>query len=116
MPLAMPRINWIEVQGFRAFGKKPQRVDFSSTISVLWGPNSHGKTSFAEAVEFLFTGTIVRKELLASGQDEFADSLRNTHLPQSQAVFVAAEVLDSSGSSQIGRASCRERVKISGVA
>jgi hypothetical protein len=95
----MPRINWIEVQGFRAFGKKPQRVDFSSTISVLWGPNSHGKTSFAEAVEFLFTGTIVRKELLASGQDEFADSLRNTHLPQSQAVFVAAEVLDSSGSS-----------------
>lgn len=99
MPLAMPRINWIEVQGFRAFGKKPQRVNFSSTISVLWGPNSHGKTSFAEAVEFLFTGTIVRKELLASGQDEFADSLRNTHLPHSQAVFVAAEVLDSSGSS-----------------
>lgn len=98
MPSSMPRINWIEIQGFRAFGRKPQRVEFSSAICVLWGPNSQGKTSFAEAVEFLFTGTIVRKELLASAQDEFADSLRNTHLPSNQVVYVAAEVLDNNGS------------------
>jgi hypothetical protein len=93
----MPRINWLEIQGFRAFGKELQRVDFSSQLSVLWGPNSQGKTSFAEAIEFLFSGSIVRKELLASAQDEFADSLRNTHLPSSKAVYIAAEVVDSSG-------------------
>jgi hypothetical protein len=97
MALNMPRINWIEIQGFRAFGKNLQRVDFSPRISVLWGPNSQGKTSFAEAVEFLFTGAIVRKDLLASGQDEFADSLRNTYLPSGQSVFIAAEIVDSAG-------------------
>jgi AAA domain len=97
MPSSMPRINWLEIQGFRAFGKELQRVDFSSQISVLWGPNSQGKTSFAEAIEFLFSGSIVRKELLASAQDEFADSLRNTHLPSTKTVYIAAEVLDSDG-------------------
>ena len=46
MLLSMPRIkNWIEIQGFRAFGKKLPHVEFTSTISVLWGPNSRGKTS-----------------------------------------------------------------------
>jgi chromosome segregation ATPase len=93
----MPRINWLEIQGFRAFGKELQRVDFSSQISVLWGPNSQGKTSFAEAIEFLFSGSIVRKEMLASAQDEFADSLRNTHLPSTKTVYIAAEILDGSG-------------------
>jgi recombinational DNA repair ATPase RecF len=95
MPSSMPRINWLEIQGFRAFGKELQRVDFSSQISVLWGPNSQGKTSFAEAIEFLFSGSIVRKELLASAQDEFADSLRNTHLPSAKSVYIAAEVFAS---------------------
>ena len=97
MPSSMPRINWIEIQGFRAFGRVAQRIDFSSQISVLWGPNSQGKTSFAEAIEFLFTGSIVRKEMLASAHDEFADSLRNTHLPAKEVVYVEAEIIDGPG-------------------
>jgi hypothetical protein len=65
---------------------------FESPLAVVWGPNSQGKTSLAEAFEFLLTGTIVRRQLLASTQDEFADSLRNVHLLSGDEVFVRAEV------------------------
>src|SRR6266545_6263036 len=61
-----PRINKIEIQGFRAFGAKPQTLVFSSPIAAVWGANSQGKTSLAEAFEFLLTGATVRRELLAS--------------------------------------------------
>jgi hypothetical protein len=86
------KINKIEIQGFRAFGREPQSLVFDSGLAIVWGPNSQGKTSLAEAFEFLLTGTIVRRELLASTQDEFADSLRNVHLPPGTPVFVRAEV------------------------
>jgi DNA repair exonuclease SbcCD ATPase subunit len=97
MPSGMIRINWIRVQGFRAFGKKLQRIDLSSCIAVLWGANSQGKTSLAEAFEFLLTGSIVRRELLASSQDEFADALRNAHIPADLPVFIEAEIVDLLG-------------------
>ena len=86
----MPKIKWIEINGFRSFGDGPQRLEFGSPIAVAWGPNSQGKTSIAEAFEFLLTGIICRCELTASVQDEFADSLRNAHMPVTAKVFVAA--------------------------
>ena len=48
--------------------------------------------SFAEAVEFLLTGHIARRELLASSQDEFADALRNAHLPAGTPTYVVADI------------------------
>lgn len=86
------KINKIEIQGFRAFGREPQPLVFESGLAVVWGPNSQGKTSLAEAFEFLLTGTIARRQLLASTQDEFAGSLRNVHLPPETPVFVSADV------------------------
>ena len=86
------RIKSIDVRGFRAFGSSPQPLVFSSDIAVVWGPNSQGKTSLAEALEFLFTGTIVRRDLLASAKDEFAGTLKNVHLQDSDEVFVEIEV------------------------
>ena len=48
----MPKIKWIEINGFRSFGDGPQRLEFASPVAVAWGPNSQGKTSIAEAFEF----------------------------------------------------------------
>ena len=59
MPL--PRLRKLEVQGFRSFGTGRQSFDVSETVTVLWGGNSQGKSSLAEALEFLFTGEIVRR-------------------------------------------------------
>jgi recombinational DNA repair ATPase RecF len=46
------RISKLEVLGFRAFGRNGQTLDLPSLIAAVWGPNSQGKTSLAEAVEF----------------------------------------------------------------
>lgn len=91
------RLNRIEVQGFRSFGKLRQALDLPDTVSVLWGGNSQGKSSFAEAVEFLFTGQIARRELLSSTKDEFAEALRNAHIDPKEPVVVEAQILCGDG-------------------
>ena len=87
--MMQPQISRIELQGFRSFGKTRQTLEPSPTISVLWGGNSQGKTSFAEALEFLLTGQIARRELLASMKDEFAEALRNAHIGNGPVVVEA---------------------------
>lgn len=120
----MGQLEWIEVQGFRAFGEA-QRLELGTQLAVIWGPNSQGKTSLAEAFEFLLTGTIVRRELMASSQDEFADALRNAHLPAELSVFVQAGFRSQNGSAhEVKRtllrdfekkAACESRLEIDGV-
>ncbi len=87
----MPRIKRLEIKGFRAFGSQAQVLEFRGPMAVVWGPNSQGKASVAEAIEFLLTGKTVRRELVASAKREFAEALRNAHLPESEEVRVSAE-------------------------
>jgi hypothetical protein len=94
--MMQPQISRIKFQGFRSFGKIRQIVEPSPTISVLWGGNSQGKTSFAEGLEFLLTGQIARREMLASMKDEFAEALRNAHIGDDP-VVVEAEIWCSDG-------------------
>lgn len=101
--MTLCKINKFEIQGFRAFGRNAQTLEFASLLAAIWGPNSQGKTSLAEAVEFLLTGEIVRRALMASGQDEFADSLRNAHLPAGMEVFVQATILGVDGKEHVVR-------------
>jgi AAA domain len=91
------RIQRIEIQGFRGFGTSAQSVALPDSVAVLWGGNSQGKTSLAEAIEFLLTGHIARRELLASAKDEFSQSLRNAHIPLATPVFVEATFLCADG-------------------
>ena len=93
----MTRIRSISVRGFRAYGVTEQTLNLPMDITVVWGPNSKGKTSLAEAFEFLLTGRIARREIMASSQDEFADCLRNAHLPDGQDVYVAARIMAPDG-------------------
>ena len=90
--MTRPKIRKIEIQGFRAFGQKERTLAFGSLLAAIWAPNSQGKTSLAEAFEFLLTGQIVRRQLSASTQDEFADALRNAHMPVGIPVYVEAEI------------------------
>jgi len=93
----MPRIRKLTIKGFRAYGKEEQCLEFNGPIAVIYAPNSQGKTSLAEAIEFLLTGKTVRREMVASAKREFAQALRNVHLPQDEEVVVAAEIEDGNG-------------------
>ena len=99
----MAKIERLSIQGFRSFGGNTEKLEFNAPISVIWGPNSGGKTSLAEAIEFLFTGDIARRELLASAVDEFENALRNAHLQEEAEVFVEASITDEEGKAHILR-------------
>jgi len=94
---SQPKICWVEVQGFRAFGTEARRLDLDGQLVVIHAGNSQGKTSFAEAVEFLLTGRNSRRDLFGGAKAEYTSSLRNAHLPAAEEVYVAAGVRDSAG-------------------
>lgn len=96
--MTAPRIRSLSVKGFRAYGAGEQTLSLPAEIAAVWGPNSKGKSSLAEAFEFLLTGSITRRELMASSQDEFADALRNAHLKDGEEVYVAARIMAADGS------------------
>ena len=120
-----PRIDKLSIKGFRAYGATLQTLSLPSDIAAIWGANSKGKTSLAEAIEFLLTGKIVRRELLASTQDEFADALRNAHLADNEDVYVSAHINASNGtkheikrvltSDYAKRQECTSQLAIDGV-
>ncbi len=119
-----PRIKSLSVKGFRAFGATEQTLNLPTDLSVVWGPNSLGKTSLAEAFEFLLTGRIIRRELMASTQDEFADALRNAHLTVGEEVYVTASIIAADGTPHTirrvltddytKRQDCKSRLEIDG--
>lgn len=95
--MTTPRLRSLTVKGFRAYGAAEQTLNLPSDIAAVWGPNSKGKTSLAEAFEFLLTGSISRRELMASSQDEFADALRNVHISAGTEVYVSAKLIAADG-------------------
>ena len=98
----MPKLRTVEIQGFRSFRRK-QELLFGGDLAVLWGPNSQGKTSLCEAIEFLLTGTTVRRDLTAGSQDEFAGALRNVHMAASDKVYVQATIESADGARHVIR-------------
>lgn len=91
------RLEWFEVRGFRAFGSQVRRMDLTSKLIVIHAGNSQGKTSLAEAVEFLVTGRSSRRDLFGGAKAEYNESLRNAHLPSNDPVWVAAGIRSDDG-------------------
>ena len=92
------RLVSVEVRGFRAFGTDPTQFDFDAPIAVVHAGNSQGKTSLAEALEFLISGRNSRRELLGGAKAEYHDSLSNAHVPDGdEGVYVEAVVRTEDG-------------------
>ena len=53
------RLQSVSIKNFRAY-RKPQRFDLGADVTVLYGPNGFGKTSFFDAIDFATTGEIGR--------------------------------------------------------
>ena len=123
--MTAPRFRSLSVKGFRSYGAAEQTLNLPGELAVVWGPNSKGKSSLAEAVEFLLTGRTARRELMASSQDEFADALRNAHLADGEDVHVAASVIAADGTRHdikrtliadyAKRQNCRSRLEVDGA-
>lgn len=73
--LTMPvRLEKLEIKNFRAY-RKPQAFALGADVTVLYGPNGFGKTSFFDAIDFAITGGIGRLE--SRRHSDFANTARH---------------------------------------
>jgi len=63
------RIEQVEIKDFRGFNGEHPPINTNSKFVLLFGPNGFGKTSFFDAVEWLFTGVIRRFENIMSKEE-----------------------------------------------
>ncbi len=68
------RLESVTVKNFRAY-RKPKTFTMGADLTILYGPNGFGKTSFFDAVDFAATGGIGR---ISSSEAHFAK--RTQHL------------------------------------
>ena len=76
------RISRITIVGFRGFNDS-QDIPLNPRLTLISAPNSYGKTSISEALEWIING-ITSKVSQADSKDEYKGSYRNIHLPAEQ--------------------------------
>jgi len=83
------KIKTITLQGFRGFNQK-QLIDSHPDLTLIYGPNSYGKTSITEAVEWLLYGSTSKVDK-GEFKDEYKGSYRNCHLDANASTFVKVD-------------------------
>ena len=82
------KIKSVTIQGLRGFNEE-RIIEFDDGLTLIYAPNSYGKTSISEAFELLLYG-ITYKVATASSKEEYRGSYRNRHLPESESPFIKA--------------------------
>lgn len=87
------RIKSLSVEGFRGFNEH-REIEFDDKLTVFYAPNSYGKTSITEALEWLLYGHTSKVKSADYSKEEYKDSYRNVHylddgVPSVTAVFVS---------------------------
>ncbi len=85
------RLKSIEPRYFRGFRVIDLPIDVNANLVVFEGRNSSGKTSLAEALEWLFTGKLSRREgkILGSAR-ELENCITNEFRPDTEKTWVKA--------------------------
>ena len=83
---------------FRGFKALPDPIALTGALIVIEGKNSSGKTSLAEALEFLFQGSLSRREEHGEGNpEELENCIENLLRPRGESTFVEATFVKHSG-------------------
>lgn len=79
----------LKVCGIRGFNLE-REINLDDGLTVIYGPNGQGKTSFVEAIEWLLFGTIFKKDK-APSKIEYRNTIKNFHFsdgtPYVEAIF-----------------------------
>lgn len=89
------KLKSVTISAFRGF-KKEQTIELDNNLILIKGSNGSGKSSFVEAIEWLFYDEISRKKKSLCRSEYSGEFLRNLHAEKDQVTFVEA-VLDSGG-------------------
>lgn len=66
------KLSYVSVCGFRGY-RKPLRVEFSKSFTILDGRNGVGKSTVFDAIEFALTGALTKYSDATSGGETIAD-------------------------------------------
>ena len=95
---AAERVLSIEPHYFRGFRALPAPVSLDAALVVVHGHNSAGKTSLAEAFEWLLTGELSRRAMRERGSArELAQCVGNQFRPRGERTWVEAAVATRDG-------------------
>jgi len=85
------RITKLTIKGFRGFNKE-QNILLDSNVVLIYGLNGSGKSSFTEALEWLFFGEISRQRLSrCKSEYQYEEYLRNLFYSSPDNPFVEVE-------------------------
>ena len=74
------RLLSLTVHNFRGFGSSAVTVGLNADLVLMFGPNGFSKTSFAEAIEWLFFGTTRRRKRGENySKSEYGGCFANVH-------------------------------------
>lgn len=82
-------VRRLRIAGFRGFNSEREFL-FSDRVTVIGAPNSYGKTSISEAMEFLLYGSTSKVDLGDYSKEEYRGCYRNVHFPQDSSAFIEA--------------------------
>lgn len=98
-PIAEERVQAtlksISIQNFRAYRTKKE-FSLGSAVTVLYGPNGFGKTSFFDAIDFAVTGSVGRLAKANGGLTKAAK-----HLESDEESTVVALTLERNGKQHV---------------
>lgn len=85
------KLKNMEISYFRGFRETRGPFNFRGQLIVVEGRNSSGKTSFVEALEWLFTGALSRREQGGAGNARELDQcITNQFRPDHEETWVSA--------------------------
>ncbi len=87
------RLKQLTILGFRGFNDE-RIIDFNERLTIISAPNSHGKTSITEALEFVIFGE-TSKVAHADSKEEYRGSYRNNHYPAGKVAVIEATFEDA---------------------
>ena len=74
------RLLKLTIRNFRGFGNAVTTIPLAGDLLLFFGPNGFGKTSLAEAIEWLFYGSTKRRQQGdVYSRSEYANSFANVH-------------------------------------
>lgn len=91
------RLKTVEAAWFRGF-QDPDPINIDSDLVILEGPNGSGKTSIAEAIEWVLFGDTQRHKYASVDEVEKRGSFRNVKCPNSEDPWVEI-IFERDGSS-----------------
>lgn len=84
------KINKLTIKGFRGFNKE-ESIQLNSDVILIYGLNGSGKSSFTEALEWLFFEEISRQRLSrCKSEYQFEEYLKNLFYTSTDNPFVEA--------------------------